>query len=118
MPTMLAIGAGAGLLKSELVDKPKENYQRKLAAATQRYSPWTGLKAGPIELADPLGSALQYGTTGAQMGNAYNMSQAQQGWLNRGGSPTYTASMNGNQPAGYNGLQPDFLAGPAGPYHL
>lgn len=87
--TALAIGAGAGLLKSELVDRPKEQRQRTLAAATQRYSPWTGLKAQPIQEADPMGSALTYGSTGAQMGvnmqNAtaqQNLMQAQSKWLN------------------------------------
>ncbi len=65
----LAIGAGAGILKSEVVDKPKEERQRKLAAATQRLNPWTGLKANPIQEADPFGSALKYGATGASMGS-------------------------------------------------
>lgn len=69
MPILaMAIGAGAGLLKSELVDRPKENRQRKLAAATQRYSPWTGLQAGQISEADPMGSAIAFGATGAQIG--------------------------------------------------
>jgi hypothetical protein len=53
------------VLKSEAIDKPKEARQRKLAAATQRYSPWTGLKANPIQEADTFGSALQGGMAGA-----------------------------------------------------
>lgn len=73
--TGLAIAAGIGLLKSQTVDKDKEKRQRKLAAATQRYSPWTGLQAGPIQEADPFGSALQYGAAGAQMGAGYANSQ-------------------------------------------
>ncbi len=69
MPLMaMAIGAGVGLLKSETVDKNKEKRQRKLAAETQRLSPWTGMSAGPINEADPLGSMLAFGGTGAQMG--------------------------------------------------
>jgi hypothetical protein len=68
MPIMaLAIGAGAGLLKSELVDRPKEARQRKLAAETQRYSPWTGMQAGQVQEADPMGSALAFGAAGAQV---------------------------------------------------
>lgn len=57
----LAIGAGIGLAKSELIDRPKEKRERALAAATQRYSPWTGLAAQPVHEADPLGSALAFG---------------------------------------------------------
>ena len=73
--TGLAIAAGIGLLKSQTVDKDREKRQRKLAAETQRYSPWTGLKAGPIQEADPFGSALQYGGAGAMMGAGYANSQ-------------------------------------------
>lgn len=62
---MVAVGVGTGVAKSELVDRPKEDRQRKLAAATQRYSPWTGLKAQPVQEADPFGSALQGGMAGA-----------------------------------------------------
>lgn len=65
---LLAIGAAAGLAKSELVDRPKEKKQRELAAATQRYSPWTGLQAQPIKEADPFGSALGLGAAGYQAG--------------------------------------------------
>ena len=61
---------GAGLLKSEVVDRPKERRQRKLAAETQRYSPWTGLRAGEIQEADPFGSTLQFGLTGASLGQS------------------------------------------------
>lgn len=72
--TALAIGAGVGLLKSQTIDKAKEAKQRELAAETQRYSPWTGLKADPVKTADPLGSMLQYGATGAALGQ--NMQSA------------------------------------------
>lgn len=66
--TLMAIGAAAGLAKSELVDRPKEERQRKLAAATQRYSPWTGLQAQGVQEADPLGSSIAFGGAGYQMG--------------------------------------------------
>ena len=56
------------LFLSAIIDKPKEDRQRKLAAETQRYSPWTGLEAGSIQEADPFGTALQFGMTGASMG--------------------------------------------------
>lgn len=89
----MLIGGAAGLAKSELVDKPRANRQRKLAAETQRYSPWTGLQADPVQEADPLGSMLQYGTTGAMMGAQYDqmqsdkqLNEAMTNRLNTGGS--------------------------------
>jgi hypothetical protein len=57
----------AGLAKGETVDRQKERRERELAANTQRLSPWTGLKAGPIEEADPLGNAMAFGMAGAQL---------------------------------------------------
>ena len=84
--------AAAGLVKSQLVDAPKEERDRALAAETQRYSPWTGLKANPIKESDALGSALQFGATGLgiQQGMAQDAQQAQlsdamTGYYNRGG---------------------------------
>ena len=68
--TALMIGSAVGLGKSYLIDQPKEKRQRELAAKTQELSPWTGLKASGIEEADPFGSALQFGTTGAMMSAA------------------------------------------------
>lgn len=108
--TALAIGAGAGLLKSELLDRPREQKQRTLAAETQRYSPWTGLKADPIHEADPLGSALTFGSQGAMLGAGIQNAQAQQGlmkaqtnWLNAGGSPQYTAAQTATSAPTYYG---------------
>jgi hypothetical protein len=99
--TLALILGGGGLLKSELVDQPREERDRKLAGATQRYSPWTGLKANPIREADPVGTAMQFGTTGLMLGNnAQALEQqkalqaAQVGWLNRGGSAVTSAAMN------------------------
>lgn len=78
MPLWIGLGAaGAGLIKAETVDVPKAQRQRALAAATQRYSPWTGLKANQVQEADPFGSALQYGATGATMGANYQNMQNQ-----------------------------------------
>lgn len=97
--TALAIGAGVGLLKSAVIDGPKANRERTLAAATQRFSPWTHLQAGPVQEADPLGSALTFGGAGASIGAAAKTADAQNalmgaqtGWLNRGGSPLAAAA--------------------------
>lgn len=69
--------AGGGLLKSMTLDRAKEDRQRKLAAETARYSPWTGMTPGAIEEADPFGSALQFGTTGAMLGQGIQNQQFQ-----------------------------------------
>lgn len=87
----LAIGAGIGLLKSQMVDAPKAERERALASATQRYSPWTHLQANPIHEADPFSSALQFGATGAMIGAGAKESELQEAMtkrLNKGGSLT------------------------------
>lgn len=87
--TGLAIAALAGLAKSEAIDRPKEKRQRKLAAETTRLSPWTGMRAAPVQEADPFGSALQFGVTGAQIGQGItqsNLNQAAANRFNTGGS--------------------------------
>lgn len=65
--TMAAIMGGAGLLKSELVDRPREERQRQQAAVTARWSPWTNMAPNQVREADPFGAALQGGITGAVM---------------------------------------------------
>lgn len=64
-------GAGLGLAKSELVDKPQAAKARHIAAVTAQYSPWTGMQAQPIQEANPFGSAMQGGSAGAMMGQSY-----------------------------------------------
>lgn len=114
--TALAIGAGVGLLKSEMIDRPKEQRQRALAASTQRYSPWTGLKANPIQEADPVGSALTYGSTGAQMGANMqdsaaknNLMNAQSQWLKNNPS-SYSAAAPMATGAGSYNYSPGIMA--------
>lgn len=84
-----AIGAGVGLTKAIAIDKPKENRQRKLAAETIRYSPWTHMQAGPIQEADPLGSTLAFGMTGAQMQQGHQAFQSDQALKG-----AYTSALN------------------------
>ncbi len=96
--TALAIGAGAGLLKNYAVDVPEANRQRQLAAATQRYSPWTGNKATAPQDPNVMGSLVSGGVQGAQLGAAIQNANAQSNWLNRGGSPQYTSQLNWGNP--------------------
>lgn len=67
---LAAIGAGVGLAKGELIDRPKEARQRRTQAEIARYSPWSGLKPTVVQEADPFANALNYGLTGAMMGQA------------------------------------------------
>lgn len=79
MPLILAgVGVGGGLLKSFAVDAPRAERQRKLAAETARYSPWTNMVPGAVNEADPFGSALQMGTTGAMLGQGMQSQAANQ----------------------------------------
>ena len=64
----LLLGSLIGLGKGLLIDKPKEERDKKMAATIARYSPWTGMSPGKIRRADPFGSALQGGVTGFLMG--------------------------------------------------
>ena len=75
----MAAMAAAGALKGELIDKPKANKQRELAASTQQYSPWTGLKANPVQEADTLGNMISGAGAGAQMGMAMQGAQSDEG---------------------------------------
>lgn len=67
--TGLAIAAALSLAKSKMIDEPAANRQRKLAAETQRYSPWTHLQAQAPQDPNAIGQMLQYGATGAAIGS-------------------------------------------------
>lgn len=57
--------AGAGLVKDRFMDAPREDRDRRLAAMTQLYSPWTGLRSEKIREADgPLGATIKGATAG------------------------------------------------------
>lgn len=69
----LAVGAGLGLLKHQLVDKPQQRAQGRVAAAQTQFSPWTGMGAGQLgPQSSALGSMMQGGMTGAQLSQAYD----------------------------------------------
>jgi hypothetical protein len=95
----LGVGAGAGLAKTELIDQPQYQKQKQLAAATQRYSPWTGMKATAPEQPNPLGNMMQFGATGAALGQGVGAAQQQQAmnqnmgnWMNA--QTNYLNNMN------------------------
>lgn len=68
--TLALLGAGLGVAKSELFDRPREARQRKAAAATAQWSPWTGMRPGAVQEADPFNAALQGALAGAVFGQA------------------------------------------------
>lgn len=76
----VALMLAASMAKEAMIDKPKRDAETKLAAETQRYSPWTGLTAKAPE--NNFGSnLLQAGITGAMMGQNMEMVEAQKGVL-------------------------------------
>lgn len=69
MPLPLILGMAAlGLLKGMGPDKAKEERSRYLESERERYSGWTGQHGREIASADPLGNAMQFGMTGAMLG--------------------------------------------------
>jgi hypothetical protein len=112
------IGLGAGGLKYLFSDLPREHRERALAAATARYSPWTGLKPEAPKEADLMGNAIQFGSTGAAMGqnyesfeNAQKESKLRQDWLSGHASPGARNPYAGGSP--WAGVKSD---GPVGSY--
>ncbi len=63
------VGAGLGAAKHFVSDKPNEEADRRLAAETARYSPWTGMRPGQIKRANLIGSVMQGGGAGALVGS-------------------------------------------------
>jgi hypothetical protein len=80
--TGLAIAAALAAAKNELVDQPAAKRARTLAAATQKYSPWTGLQAQPVQDPNVVGGMMQAGATGAMIGQGVENSSAQNNYLN------------------------------------
>lgn len=103
MPFGLIIGAGLGIANQMFIQKPKEDRQRTLAAAEARYSPWTGMKPGPVNETSPLGAALSGAGAGASMAQGLQNSQAQSDYLKGGGSPKVSFNSNLNSFGGSGG---------------
>ncbi len=103
--------AAAGALKGMTIDKEKEKADRKAAAETMRWSPWTGMQAGPIQGADPFGSALQGGMGGLSLmqgmesaDNQNALMKSQQDAYNRQGMANTWGAMNTNGPSSRQAL--------------
>lgn len=93
----IAIGAGAGLLKTMAVDAPEEKRQREIAEATIKYSPWTHASIekaqASIHPANAFSGALEGAGAGMAFGQGLQNYQTQQNvndWLKKGYSPFNT----------------------------
>ena len=62
------IGAGLGVAKNELSDKPQADIYNQLQAKKERYSPWTHQHAENLQQPNGFASALQGGVSGAMLG--------------------------------------------------
>lgn len=58
---------GAGVLKNELVDRPRSQALAKAEAAKTMYSPWTGMQGQTVMPPSSLDAAMKWGLTGLQM---------------------------------------------------
>lgn len=74
--TGLAIAAALALAKDQLVDRPAANRKRKVEAIKEEGSPWTHEKGNAVDDPDTLGTVMQYGTVGANLGQGYVDAQA------------------------------------------
>lgn len=84
----LLIGAGTGLLKSQAVDVPAAQRQAKLQAEIAKMSPWSKMQpdVGSVtaanQAANPFSSMLQFGSTGALIGQGLDQSNNMKGLNN------------------------------------
>lgn len=90
----LALGAGAGLLKNELVDKPQNEALQAAEAEKTKWSPWTGMKGQTLKPPSAFGSMLQGAATGAMIG--------QMGGGQGGGTPDPSKGIAMNTPNATN----------------
>src|SRR4051812_793732 len=102
LPLLLA---GAGLAKSELIDRPRAARDRQMQAEIARYSPWSGMKADPsmIHEADPLGSAMQGGMAGIMLDQNGAKTAASGGSAGAVGSSPW-AGLDANEMSQYPGF--------------
>ena len=77
MPLLIGLAAG-GALANTYSQQQAYDQKKKIAAATQRYSPWTGMKADTPVQPSMVGSAFQGGAQGAMLGQGINNAAASQ----------------------------------------
>jgi hypothetical protein len=91
----LLAGAALGAAKHTM-DAGRANKQRKLAAETQRLSPWTGMEAQAVNEPSLFGSLLSGGMTGLSMGqNMEAMDAWRDGLLKASAAPAGSIAASG-----------------------
>lgn len=89
-------GLGLGLAKRALVDKPREDAATKLASATDRYAPWTGLHGQLPTRGSYISSGLQGAGAGLMLGQGIGSAQKA---LAEGGAASAAAASAPNVPS-------------------
>jgi hypothetical protein len=106
--------AGTTLLSQAQQSEQNQN-DKELAAATTRYSPWTGMKAGPIRRVDTMGNIMKGLQTGAMAsGMGFGGGAAPTGT----GDPSALAAAASTSPLGidygdlskFSGVAPETMA--------
>lgn len=111
----LLAGGGLGLAKGFLVDMPAADRQRKVAATEARYSPWTGIQPQQVQEANPMGSAMQGGMTGAMVGQGIQQTNNMNSLMasQKGLMDAQTAALQGGQGSAALAAQgPTYLTSP------
>lgn len=100
---LITAGMSAAQYKAQ---QDREDRDRRLAAQTQAYSPWTGLQAGNIREADLVGTIGQGAVQGVAMEqqmdaaeNQKKLQEAQMKYYNRA-TPTAAPGPGGEMPMG------------------
>lgn len=75
-------GAGMGLVKG-MSDKDRERKDRRVAAETAMWSPWTGMQPDKVQSADVMGSTMQGGLAGASVGQSVARNDAYSDYLSK-----------------------------------
>lgn len=101
-------GAIAGKMKNDAA-KEREAKDVQLASATQRYSPWTGMSAQPVQHANSAGGDIFGGAVGGAMAGQ-SLSNGMAGMS----KPQGTAMAGGPQMSPDEAMQKDIYGNPIG----
>lgn len=75
---MALIMAAAATAKSEAIDKPRADRERKMQGEITKYSPWTGMQGHSVADPDSLGAGMQGFGTGMALGQNMQSADYQQ----------------------------------------
>lgn len=96
--TLALLGGGLFGLGKTAYDAEGRSSDKKVQAATTRYSPWTGMQGQEPRQVDPFGNILKGGLSGAMLGNI----GANAGWWGAGAAAPATAAASAGPGLGVN----------------